>query len=106
MNARMVITVPIETVPDKVKDIVLSVSDKLSELSNHSYYCSIDIGDKSNLLKQLEILNDMRKKLSNIDLNIEDCYNVLKGYINYEYELQNTVEQESQNVTSDQRSGS
>ena len=106
MNARMVITVPIETVPDKVSEMILSVSDRLSDVSNESYYCSLDIKDKNNLLQQLENLNEVRKKLSNIDLNLEDCYNVVKGYINYHYQLQNNVEQENKDAISNQGSDS
>lgn len=88
MNAKIVITVPLETVPRKVSELLSELSNKLSIQGDLLEYSSRNISSAEDLLKQIENLDNIRKELSLIDNNIEDCYSILKGFITYKYSSQ------------------
>ena len=46
-------------------------------------------------LKQIQILDEIRKKLTTLDFSVEDCYNILKGYMNYQMKQQNNSAEET-----------
>lgn len=88
MNAKMSITVEIEEIPSRVSKYLEEVVDKLNIIQNDLQYCAIDIKEQKDLLSEAQLLDEVRKKLSTIDLNIEDCYSILKGYVSYKLEIQ------------------
>ena len=92
----MIITVPLETIPLKVSEILNQMADQLDTVTQVLFHSADDIKNKNDILMCLELLDDCRKKLSTVDLNIEDCYNTLKGYVKYNYELRDN-EQENNN---------
>jgi hypothetical protein len=93
MNAKVTITIPIEKVHLKVRDM-------LEEVANESESASIDITaiaknvlEQKDLLLQLEQIDILRKKLTLLDANLEDCYSILKGLVKYK-----TKEMEQKNA--------
>ncbi len=95
MNAKMIVTVPIDQIPAKVSELLSNISNKFHELSNTMEYSSRNIGDENDLLNETNNLDNMRKTLTLIDANIEDCYSILKGYIKYKFSLDNNEEEDA-----------
>ena len=102
MNAKMMITVPMNSIPERIRNILDDNCNTLISLSETLDYCSRDIGSTNDLLYQLEKLDEIRRKLSLVDLNIEDCYSTLKGYINFQYSIQKKEEDEVNASTNEQ----
>ncbi len=102
MNAKMMITVPINSIPERIRDILSENSNVLNSLSEDLDYCSRDVAAKNDLLYQLEKLDEIRQKLSLVDLNIEDCYSTLKGYISFQYSMEKKEEKQINDATDEQ----
>jgi len=83
MNAKITITIPIEKVPSKVTQILYDVSTELDELSNAVKEVSKCVIKEDDLMKQLQLIDMHRKKLALLDANLDDCYSVLVGLVNY-----------------------
>jgi hypothetical protein len=82
MNAKMVITVPIDKIPQKVTSLLDDINIELSEIMHDT----TELMNNNNQLERIEKIDNIRKRLSLIDLNYEDCYSVLLGYTKYESE--------------------
>lgn len=106
MNVKLTITVPIEEVPDKVSSILLETANNLQSFCDNLKCISNDIKQNNDTLNCISKIDIIRKKLFAVDSSLEDCYSILKGYINYEYKLKDEIKEGNENVTSDQRSGS
>lgn len=82
MNAKMVITVPIDKIPLKVTSLLDDINIELHEIIEETSM----LIKSDNQLEKIEKIDEIRKRLSLIDLNYEDCYSVLLGYTKYEAE--------------------
>ena len=83
MNAKITITIPIEDVPLKVAKMLYDISTELTELSNTVNGVSNSVMKEEDLMKQLELIDSHRKKMALLDANLDDCYSVLVGLVNY-----------------------
>lgn len=82
MNAKMVITVPIHKIPEKVTSLLDDINIELHDIIEETSM----LIKSNNQLEKIEKIDEIRKRLSLIDLNYEDCYSVLLGYTKYESE--------------------
>lgn len=82
MNAKMMITVPIDKIPNKVTSLLDDINIELAEIMHDTS----ELINSNNQLEKIEKIDNIRKRLSLIDLNYEDCYTVLLGYTKYEAE--------------------
>jgi hypothetical protein len=82
MNAKMVITVPIDKIPNKVTSLLDDINIELAEIMHDT----TQLMNNNNELERIQKIDNIRKRLSLIDLNYEDCYSVLLGYTKYESE--------------------
>jgi len=80
MNAKMTITLPVEDIPQEVSRILENINEKLKRITEQT--SNISYSQDHNLVASE--IDDIRKQLSLVDLNYEDCYSVLLGYIKYE----------------------
>jgi len=86
MNAKMVITVPIENIPKEVNKVFDNISNELENIINETR----QLVDSHDYLSTLEKIDNLRKKLMLLDLNYEDCYGILQGYIKYQMQKNNS----------------
>jgi len=93
MNAKMTITVPIQKVHLKIADMLEESAQSLETFSVDVTTISKSVAQQADLLGQLEKIDALRKELSLLDANFEDCYNVLNGLIIYKTK-QNDAKQE------------
>lgn len=96
MNAKITITVPIEK-------LNIKVSNMLEEIAQELENCSIDVTAVSNavksehdLLLQLETIDSLRKKMALLDANLEDCYSITNGLLNYRSNKLKMINQKEQ----------
>jgi len=93
MNAKMTITLPVEDIPQEVSRILENISEKLKRILEQTSNISYN-QDHSLVVSEID---DIRKQLTLIDLNYEDCYNVLLGYVKYQTDTRiKATEQKSQ----------
>lgn len=78
----MVITVPIDKIPNKVTSLLDDINIELAEIMHDT----TQLMNNNNELERIQKIDNIRKRLSLIDLNYEDCYSVLLGYTKYESE--------------------
>ena len=95
MNGKITLTVDMDKVPQEVQrvlDNIVKELDALSALTRH-------MRDFDDHLKVIDRIDDVRKKLSLLDLNYEDCYAILTGYLKYQAEKRLALmkQQEPQN---------
>ena len=96
MNAKMVITVPMNKVPDEITRILENIVEQLKQITEKTGNCSYN--NDHNLV--IEEIDDIRKNLSLVDLNLEDCYTVLLGYVKYQTDMRiKKVEENKQEST-------
>jgi hypothetical protein len=79
MNAKLIITVPIDKIP---KEITRLLEDICVELNDIYSITKQNVGNK-NYLEVLQQIDEVRKKLSQVDITLDDCSNILAGYIKY-----------------------
>lgn len=82
MNAKMMITVSIDKIPHKVTSLLDDINIELAEIMHDT----TELMNNNNQLERIEKIDNIRKRLSLIDLNYEDCYSVLLGYTKHESE--------------------
>lgn len=99
MNAKMVITVPMDKVPDEITRIIENIVERLKNITQQTSDCTYN--NDHNLV--IEQIDNIRKELALVDLNLEDCYTVLLGYVKYitDKRLNNTHKQQEQSDGSD-----
>ncbi len=103
MNVKISLTIPMEKVPGKVSEMLDEVSESVDYLSREICITSENISSQKDLLNNLSEIDYIRKKMITFDSSLQDCYNILKGYINFQYDLQNQV---NNNDTSNEGSSS
>jgi hypothetical protein len=84
-----------EKVPQEVQrilDNIVKELDALSALTRH-------MRDFDDHLKVVDRIDDIRKKLSLLDMNYDDCYAILVGFLKYQAEkrMSNIKTQEQNN---------
>jgi hypothetical protein len=80
MNAKMTITLPIEDIPQEVSRLLENICEKIKTISERTSNLTYN-QDHGLIVSEID---DIRKQLSLIDLNYEDCYSVLLGFIKYQ----------------------
>lgn len=81
MNGKITVTMPMEKVPQEVVRLLGNIVTELESLA------SITKSLQQQMSNQLHVINgidDVRKRLSLVDFNYEDCYSVLVGYVKYQ----------------------
>jgi len=85
-------TVDLDKVPSEVekllKDCGVVASEVLSELSEAKI---------ENVLATIETLRETREKILSLEIGLDDCLNILKGYLN----VQASLEQQGDNILED-----
>ena len=78
MRVKISYSVNFDDVPDIVKDKIHSVSTNLEAVaaSLKPDHWRADL----TLLNQIDHIDSMRKKLADLDAQLEDCYSILAGY--------------------------
>jgi len=94
MNAKMIVTVPIDDIPSEVSKILEKITGKLSTIKEKTDNCCYN----KDINFVIEEIDQIRKVLSLVDINLDDCYNVLLGYSKYKTEIriQNLEKQKSE----------
>jgi YbbR domain-containing protein len=87
MNAKIVLTVPMEKVPHKISELLENVSNDLEDVQIKISDMAVSISREQDLLNQLNKIDKCRKELALLDSTLEDCYSVIIGMINYKTKL-------------------
>lgn len=91
MNAKMIITVPIDQIPKEVDKLLYSLIIKLEVICKDAQ----NIVNDNDIDNKILAIDSIRKKLTLLDLNYEDCYSILVGYSKYLFEKNNSsIEQD------------
>lgn len=84
MNAKITITVPLDKLHIKIADLLDELASNIESVSIDLTGVSKETRQKIDILKQLHDIDSIRKKMALLDANLEDCYNVLVGLVNYQ----------------------
>ncbi len=80
MNVKISLSVPIEEVENEVSKILENCNKRLYLISEE---ISKTILDDGNPTVQFQKIQEIRKKMTVVDLKLEDSYSILKGLIQY-----------------------
>lgn len=83
MNAKVTLTVPMNQIPAEIQRQLNVLSGKLQSLSTATQL-NASLQDHVKLLNGID---DIRKDLTVIDANLEDCYSIVIGYLKYQAEI-------------------
>ena len=83
MNAKITITVPMAKVPARIAGMLNDVSNELESSVIEVGNIAKAVYDHADIMKQIELIDEQRKKLALLDANLDDCYSVLVGLVNY-----------------------
>jgi arginine deiminase len=81
MNAKITITVPMDQIPKKLCYMFDDVAKELDNTAIDTTAVAKACIQESDFLKQMEEIDKIRKKLSLLDANLEDCYNIISGLV-------------------------
>ena len=76
MNVRISYTIDFDEIPDKVENMVDEAYNILQEIVESPP----EKIEKNSVLKSLDSLESIRKKLLVVDTRLADCYNILAGF--------------------------
>ena len=93
MNAKITITLPINKIHLKVGEILEQVASEFETASIDVTSVSKKVLSETDLLAQLEQIDTLRKKLTLLDANLQDCYSIINGLI-----IHKTSGKENQNA--------
>ena len=79
MNVKISYTVPFDSVPDTITELMRQSSNNLETTGAKLKMNAFDEHEETPLQKMKRI-DEVRKELSTIDLLLEDCYTILAGY--------------------------
>ena len=82
MNGKITITMPMDKVPNEISRLLMNLATELEALS--SITKSLQQQTSSNQLLVINGIDEIRKRLSLVDFNYEDCYSILVGYLKYQ----------------------
>lgn len=105
MDAKISITVHIEDIPRETAKLLYSNHVIAENIVLDLKELERDVGEETDLLKQIEKLDAVRKKMSWLDLKLEDCYTILVGYAGYKTSLLEKPTKETIDVRSDTTKG-
>lgn len=83
MNAKVTLTVPMNQIPEEIQRQLNVLCGKLQSLSIKTR----DIVSLEDHVKLLNGIDDIRKDLTVVDANFEDCYSIVIGYLKYQAEI-------------------
>ena len=75
MQAKISYTVDIENIPDEVNKLIQTVFPMLELVTDTDITIS-----KDTIVKSIEQIDEIRKKLLQVDTRLQDCYSILVGY--------------------------
>lgn len=81
MNGKITITMPMEKVPSEVGRLLGTIIAELEALA--ALTKSIQ-QQNNNHLFVINTIDEIRKRLSLVDFNYEDCYSILVGFLKYQ----------------------
>lgn len=81
MNGKITITMPMEKVPVEVSRLLGNIISELESLVSLTKSVQQQSG---NHLFVINNIDEIRKRLSLVDLNYEDCYSILVGFLKYQ----------------------
>lgn len=93
MNAKITITLPISKIHLKIAEILEEVASEFETTAVDTSSISKDVVEQKDFLLQLEQIDAVRKKLTLLDANLQDCYSVISGLIAHK-----TSQKENQNA--------
>jgi hypothetical protein len=93
MNAKMVVSIPVENIPKEVKRMLSDVNSELLDVLTDTKTV-INSDDHLFMINKIDAL---RKELNRIDMKYDDCYNVLVGYVKYKSEQLNSTTGKQEN---------
>jgi hypothetical protein len=93
MNAKITLTVPMEKIPREVNRLLDDVAMELEDL----LYTTKECASSDDILGKIQVIDNIRKRLSSVDFTYEDCYTILLGYAKYEAQKNQQGTQQEQN---------
>jgi hypothetical protein len=100
MNGKITITMPMEKVPAEVSRLLGTIALELEALVSLTKNIQ---QQNANHLFVINTIDDIRKRLSLVDFNYEDCYSILVGYLKYQTDKR-LADMKSQEPNNDQQS--
>lgn len=83
MNAKITITIPMDKLNKTVSEMLAGVSLQLESTSIEVLEISKDVLKEEDILKQIKNIDEIRKKMTLLDANLDDCYSILNGLVKY-----------------------
>lgn len=80
MKAKITYTVNYEDIPKEVKRLTENCHDKIEKVSQRLFNLT-NIIDEERLNGSLEEISNVRLNLGDIDTILDDCYNILYGFL-------------------------
>ena len=96
MNAKITITVPMNKLSATVSEMLESVATDMEMSSIDLTGVSKNVLQENDLLKQIEKIDEIRRKIALLDANLEDCYSILGSYIGYKTKIEEKEEENAQ----------
>lgn len=96
-TAKIQYTIKIEDVPLETARHVIKAAEKMQDLIDRLGKISRDLVTSQDTIASAKILQQIRTDLAVLDLNLDDCYNILTGYANYQASLLKPQQEQSQN---------
>jgi hypothetical protein len=91
MNAKITITVSMDQIHKKLGYMLEDIAREFDNTAIDTTAVSKACFQEDDFLKQMENIDQLRKKLTLLDSNLEDCYNIMNGLV-----LFKTKQQEKQ----------
>ena len=101
MNGKITITMPMDKVPNEISRLLMNLATELEALS--SITKSLQQQTSSNQLLVINGIDEIRKRLSLVDFNYDDCYSILVGYLKYQADKR-LADMKTQEPKNDQQS--
>jgi len=94
MNVKMTITVPIDQIPKEVDKMLYGLYTRMDLLRKEAE----NLLQYSDIQDKVIAIDELRKKMTLLDLNYEDCHSILQGYIRFKSK---PIDSEQANVNND-----
>ena len=93
MKVKITYSVPLESVPRRVEDLLKETSKDIQNGGILLENCSLLTEEE-----KLDLIIKIRKKLSEVDFLLEDCYSILSGYTEAVKKMQTTSEEHDDGI--------
>jgi hypothetical protein len=94
MKVKITYSVPFESVPKRVDNLLKESSRDIRSAGTLLNNCDILLTEE----EKLNLIIDIRKKLSEVDFLLEDCYSILSGYTEAIKKMQTTSEEHDDGI--------